>query len=167
MRRRRSTHIGHRGLADIPVGRPSSLASLGAVVLILMMGAEVPASASPPPPECYEVRLGQWTPRPMAAQRRFFELPNGVRLEGDLGTAGPETGKRLARPPQRLDGRVTWSYWHRASDETLELVYLNDVGSIHLELHIRSWGWVGDAIGKSEPDSILRASASLVSVPCV
>ena len=127
--------------------------------------ALAPAVAEGQGPEgCYTVRLGAWTPEPTSAQAPFLVLPERLRLTRDLGTTGPESGRSLVRPRQDLGERVSWAFWRM--EDMMEVIFINDFGSIHLKLYPREWGWIGDALAVSEPARSARASVWLRRTSC-
>ena len=97
--------------------------------------------------ECYDVVLGQWLPTPSGGVLPFLAIPGRLTLSEATGTEGPEAGRTLVRPKQRIEDRTTWAHWHRAEGDTdrTEVAFINDVGVIYLSLYMRSWGWIGDA----------------------
>jgi len=151
-------------------GGAASTAFMGALAVSLSSGWTYESAPFPPTSDvsCYRIHLDRWSPTPQGGLVPFLSLPPLIRFEEDLGVEGPETGRQLVRPRQALAGRITWAY-RRPSDDAfdIQVVFVNEAASIHLNLYERSWGWIGDASARTGAGSSHRGRIRLETVSCV
>lgn len=137
----------------------------------LFSHAPAPAASSGVPAvtsECYRVvEAGPWSPRPREAEGPFLSIPRTLRFEGGVGVDGPETGRKLVRPRQALGSRVGWAYRVQSIEPfDMQIVFVNEVMTIHLNLYERSWGWIGDAVARAGAGALYRRRVRLEGISC-
>ena len=140
---------------------------LAVVGVLGVMSAELEGAAVMAENRCYSLQGQGWDRSVPDRLAPFLRLPGTIRLTDTVGTSGPETGKTVVRPLQRLGGDQTWAYWSEEAG-ALTVRYVNQAATIEMTLSSRPWGWIGVARGRPSVDGFdVRSNVRLESTTCL